>query len=899
MAFEALKEIERWLTAASDTESSPLADRDEFLGLLASTEDGDLGVMADWLTSQPQATDPQDVWGGIRARYALAEIKRRAGQSSESSKGFIEVARAMIDLNRWEDVRELALRGLTIKADYRFVRLILKSWDHLPASDQKQADVEYALGFLPEDPALLFHESRRLDALGNSPDATRLACKAFEGFVAHKELNRAEEALWRALEDETAQTGKALLSAIPLLVRQGAVNLLNTLVEFASPLVDQFALHPHLAAGLEVALSSSQSDFASLRHVYVAALLKSLRNEGELDALVRKSGLADEANSFPVALRTFQGFCRYRPGTVVEHRSWGRGQVKKNDGETVVADLENRPGHRMSFEMAESSLTAFPEDSIRSLLYAHPDVLEKEKTDDPVALILRVLHEHSNEMATREIKTVLAGDVIPESEWSGWWSSARKLLEADSRVDPTRAFEQIYALATEGTVGEVDLPSLDTRHLRRCVTTVRKFLKQHPAMKGRAVQRYGPPLSRAAERSEGEPLLHVLPLLAEWYPERRQEWIHLAEEGYQTGGRTTSVTSSEDQETLLNLGLQGGASGLAAFTAVASRFPSVRDAGMAQLSNDGSPSNSELVWKDRALTLIEAHLAFPKEGVALIQTLLSGDSPASFAQPWDGVLAGLHLLAGRLTTDGDAGLWELLRAEGLLSNRLVDTECPTETRESIRAVLFSGRIRMQELAKVVEFFASAGETDLADEISRHLSVAATAAAEDTAGDINLDFAYMTRSAYDAGQRQLRDLERELRVEIPEAIQKARELGDLSENAEYHAARERQGIVSSQFLSLRDHLIHAKCIEDIEIPEGFVWPGTEVVLLDGTEDVRVTFWILGEGDDPHGPEVISYESPIGRSLLGKKTGEQVEILHEDSPVLFSIASIKRRLPSPKD
>src|SRR6185369_6603095 len=106
------------------------------------------------------------------------------------------------------------------------------------------------------------------------------------------------------------------------------------------------------------------------------------------------------------------------------------------------------------------------------------------------------------------------------------------------------------------------------------------------------------------------------------------------------------------------------------------------------------------------------------------------------------------------------------------------------------------------------------------------------------------------------------MERELRTTIPATIQKARELGDLKENAEYHAAKQKQANVSRLVRSLQQRLSRARFVDDVEHKDGIVGLGTEVV-LESDRDV-LTYWVLGEEEHHHGAHVVSFQAPVGRA-----------------------------------
>src|ERR1700709_1800988 len=120
------------------------------------------------------------------------------------------------------------------------------------------------------------------------------------------------------------------------------------------------------------------------------------------------------------------------------------------------------------------------------------------------------------------------------------------------------------------------------------------------------------------------------------------------------------------------------------------------------------------------------------------------------------------------------------------------------------------------------------------------------------------------------------LENEFRVELPREILKARAHGDLSENAEYHAAKERQAFVSARLGQLQDRLREFSMIDMAKIPRDRVGLGSQVVVLDLDKDEEHKYNLVTseEADAPNGK--ISTSSPIGRGLLGKRVGDTVKI-----------------------
>ncbi|MDQ3823518.1 MAG: transcription elongation factor GreA [Actinomycetota bacterium] len=121
------------------------------------------------------------------------------------------------------------------------------------------------------------------------------------------------------------------------------------------------------------------------------------------------------------------------------------------------------------------------------------------------------------------------------------------------------------------------------------------------------------------------------------------------------------------------------------------------------------------------------------------------------------------------------------------------------------------------------------------------------------------------------EAELAELEGPRRAAVVEAIKTAREHGDLSENFEYHAAKNEQGFLEARIRTLRHRLAHALPVDEAAIPEGAVGTGSVVRLEDDAgETIEVEISSVG------GPGTVSPDSPLGRALLGRRAGDEVEV-----------------------
>lgn len=126
------------------------------------------------------------------------------------------------------------------------------------------------------------------------------------------------------------------------------------------------------------------------------------------------------------------------------------------------------------------------------------------------------------------------------------------------------------------------------------------------------------------------------------------------------------------------------------------------------------------------------------------------------------------------------------------------------------------------------------------------------------------------------EEELHQLEAELRTEIPQELKKAVAMGDLSENAEYEAARNRQDYVRARIANLRKRLADLSMIDTSRLPHDRIAYGSTVVLYDVDSGEEITYKLVMAEDADASQGKISTTSPIGRGLMGRNEGDEVEI-----------------------
>jgi transcription elongation factor GreA len=149
------------------------------------------------------------------------------------------------------------------------------------------------------------------------------------------------------------------------------------------------------------------------------------------------------------------------------------------------------------------------------------------------------------------------------------------------------------------------------------------------------------------------------------------------------------------------------------------------------------------------------------------------------------------------------------------------------------------------------------------------------------------------------QKELDELDNELRVHLPREIKRAKEFGDLRENAEYHAALARQQFVQARIRDLRQRLSEVSAIDVSRVPHDRVAYGSTVVVLDSDSEEEITYRLVTPEESDPDAGLISTTSPVGRSLMGREEGDEVVVRTPAGPRRFEIRRLTTLHDQPEE
>jgi transcription elongation factor GreA len=833
--------------------------------------------------------------------YLLAAACAQNGEVERAHQTLLSLGERLAAARQWEPLATVAERALALEATHAAARLLVAAHEGLGQDPARIEALEQAWVLLSDDLDFGLLLAVRLGEAGESERRRQLLIELLPRFAAEKRYAGLEEAALEFVEHGGLEGLAALIETLPTVAEQGAIRECAQLIEIAFPELAKAGRAGECLAALRAVAQRAVAQLGSTgAEPFRAAVIEALRQGAGRELpdpapVFRISGLDDPMKPLVPALERFDAIAALPPGRAVHHASFGAGRIVSNDGDAVAIDFAKSRGHRMPYAAARRSLGPIAEDDLRLLVGSRPEELVRLRAEEPAEIIWRALRSLGGSGDAQKLKVFLVGsNLVPSTEWTTFWRRARAAAEKDPRIDASRAFEQQYSLA-RATAAAVEadstpLPALEPRKpVKSNLGTLRKFLQQHPQAEAPLARRFGKYVERAVLDAEADPVDRARAGLyfSRWSPDRAAEWREVLKLLWEQGLSISDLASEDEQLGLLEASHAAGVEADAILSGLDSRFAAVRSAAERYRERLDDRGRGELTR-----TLLRHASRYPGAAIRVIETELGRE--LSPDEGWRAFRAALALIEERPKPSVAEKVLRWLEPHGPFDRRLAGAPCPEEIRLHLRVSLRQWRSSDRFLFPALEAAERLGLGEEAETV-RSERQRSTARLFDGVGQQaeNSDLPVMTRATWERLRGELERMERELRTTIPAAIQKARELGDLRENAEFHSAKLKQANVSRLVASLQSRLGRARFVDDVEHQDGTVGLGTEVVLE--SEEELTTFWILGEGEHHHGEHVVSFQAPVGRALLGRAIGDEVELGEGSERRRYRVVSVERKLP----
>jgi transcription elongation factor GreA len=583
-----------------------------------------------------------------------------------------------------------------------------------------------------------------------------------------------------------------------------------------------------------------------------------------------------------------------KPGAYVVHRSWGFGQIKSFDDTTLklIIDFKGKKSHSMDPAFCVTTMEVLPENHLLVRKETEPKKIQELIADNPAQLIVEALESYPNKATTAIDLEITLSQVIGEEKFKKWWGDARKAVAKDPRVLVPEKKTELYVLRETPVSAEDEIFDQfnSTRSARRRIALAEDYA------------------SASAHKAAQANLTEILKGIADAVKDSNQ--IDASERLYGAAVRDRIAKVAGVDPSTFEPSQASLVANLRDLPAIAEKIPVQFQSHFLELIKETHP----IECRDIVFNLLKVSQGkFTTECINfLVENGYSDDLAATlkrwqteqnlrapvllwivknrhskkFAKLLNDLITPRLLSAIFFAIDYEAlqaasarriPLGDILSDDAELIADLLSTADPETARDLANTLLLNQGF--EELTK---------KSLLARFIKIFPNIQSLVAVDAEAKEDNF---LVSRGSF---ERKREEYEGIVSRKIPEnskAIATAREHGDLKENSEYKMAKQDQQVLMAQKSQLERELARARITD-------FKDATTEQVSVGSVVEVRVPdgatakYTILGVWDGDPDQNIISYKTPLGAALIGKRSGETVKVKMGSSEDTYSIISISK-------
>ncbi|TVR49124.1 MAG: transcription elongation factor GreAB [Puniceicoccaceae bacterium] len=585
-----------------------------------------------------------------------------------------------------------------------------------------------------------------------------------------------------------------------------------------------------------------------------------------------------------------------QPGNYCIHRSWGFGQITGFDEADLklLIDFESKKGHRMDPAFCATTLEILPPEHLLVRLQTEGETIRTMIKEQPVDLVIELLKIFPNGAASLQEAERVLQQVVGEATFKRWWAATRKLLTKDPRVSMPAKKTECIVLREEPVTQEEELVEdyENTCSARRRIQIVERFvdaLDHHKEIKA--------DLDSVLEGFAS--VVHDSTLLT---PAQRLHGAWVRDDLANRLGKETAGFDPQAVELIANA---------RDLDALAEELPTSLQPRMLELIKEAHPGewkeltfgllkNSKGKFTTDCINFLVANGLSDELGVTLrrwqteqnlrapvLLWIVKNRHSRKFSRLLHDMI-GPRLLnaiffaidyeALQTTTARRIPLADVLSEDPDLIPDLLSTSDPETARDLASALLlnqgFEDLTKKSILARFIKLFP--GVQSLVAGVSEEKD----------------DRLLVSRESYDRRREEYETLVSKKIPENSRAIAEAREHGDLRENSEFKMAKQDQQLLLAQKAQLELDLARAQVTNFKEANADVIGVGSVVTLEDEKSGSRVTYTILGAWDSDPDNAIISYLTPMGGSLMGRRIGDTILLSVEGEESQLTVKAIGR-------
>jgi transcription elongation GreA/GreB family factor len=580
-----------------------------------------------------------------------------------------------------------------------------------------------------------------------------------------------------------------------------------------------------------------------------------------------------------------------RPGSFCLHKSWGFGQVAEWNllFNQIVIDFKTKPKHPMQLGYAAENLIPIPPKHFLARKVSEPDTIRALLKSDPAAVVRNILEGFNGKATLAQISEILVGDLFTEAEWKRWWTSAKKAMKASGyflvptkksepialRAEPVSRAEELLAFFNQTRQSKEQAAALDQiirfYHEFEDPKTQLQPIVQRIENTAAQNQKLHSPLTFELVLGRDD-LLERVPGLTTTRPDLTLERL-ISEEEARLIEILPKLPAAKERRVLQALPRSlGDAWARRAWQMMRSNNPRLV-AQVPKIFVENSRTDELQTMLERA---VGEHSASSEMMIWLCRDRANWPqlvTPEILPAIMSAIERDQHNEASRSSRLRDL----LLDDRDLISDVFTGTDV-TVARDIMRRLLltpvFDDLTKRSLMARVIKLY---------PELE---SISNGAQPEDKAESLIVSWSSM--------HKRQEEYEEIVNKKIPEnsrEIGVARSYGDLRENFEFKAAKQMQAVLMRRKSELEQMLHRARGTDFSNADTSQISIGTIVTLREVESAQEESFTVLGAWDGDPERHIISYQTAIGQSLLGKKPGDRVTLNTDHGTATYEVIEIR--------
>ena len=652
------------------------------------------------------------------------------------------------------------------------------------------------------------------------------------------------EDLWPDMITDPSIEVAQFVSIADAVRKAGEEELAILLLELLSEYYETQQEYDHVINTLKHLLRYERES-PQIRRKLIAVYRRKYRDSARLEDYFEASGL-NKNESIMKALNRFEEYLMYDIGNCFYFERYGMGQVVDviPDRKEIVVDFEKKKKHFLTIDVARGLLTPVTPGHFLYAKYEEPERLKSLASEQPAEVVLMILRSFREPMPASNIKEHLAGIVEPK-QLNKFWEKARKELEKHDNVRVVGRAAKTYSYV--GSVAEKESQAIQTYHdarLREKYLLAEEYARNSPGV-FKALITHLTKLAKQSQKDHPGVALDILMLLEDQKVEA--DLGYSVDDLLQTHAPEDilSETSNPHNRTRIISFIKTNNPGRWLKTATDILF-ATDDHGIMDTVADHMKDAPEKL-NDIYQRILAAPREYPRHFRWLLRKIESGEL-SDYLRPnlIPRFIDSLYYIQGVKAT-----VKKILALKDFdeLVSRAHESEAKRIRDAVVNSSEFSEHEKSGYLRILEHYFPAMAEK-------------------------KTDIIYTSEAAL---ARKKKELDHILTVEIPankKEIGRAREFGDLSENFEYKAAKEKQDQLFAKAKTIESELQKAKVIDRHMITTDSAGIGTTITLQHTERDSIVAYTIMGRWDTDLSHNIISNEAPLAQSIIGKKIGATV-------------------------